>query len=113
MRKFLTIVLITTVIASVGCLFGTGYTDAKSGLYPETAIIVELDRAENLVTVADVAGNIWEFYGCEDYYEGNLVRMLMYDGGTPNTIYDDEIVIVWYAGTLEQFADAYAEYWRW
>lgn len=111
MRKFLTIVFITTVIAAVGCLFGSwyhaGYTDAKSGLYPATAIIVKLDYADDLVTVSDVAGTLWQFYGCEDYPEGDLVRMLMYDNGTPETIYDDEIVIVWYAGTLEQFADAW------
>lgn len=120
MRKFLTIILITAVIAGgtyIGSLaydelwgwYDAGYDDgiraAESGYYPETCIIVELDYAEDTVTVEDVAGNLWQFYGTEDFCIGDLVRMLMYNNGTPHSIYDDQIVLAWYAGTLQQFAE--------
>lgn len=108
MRKNLAIIVVVLLVfAVVGIAYHDGIQECRRGLYPETAIIVGMDYDADLVTVCDVAGNLWQFYGCEDYYEGDLVRMLMYDGGTPNTIYDDEIVLVWYAGTLEQFADAW------
>ena len=86
-------------LGSVLCLFAWIWDKAQ------TAIIVGLDYDADLVTVCAVGGNVWQFYGCEDYAPGDLVRMLMWDAETPNSIYDDEIVTVWYAGTLEQFAE--------
>ena len=96
MRKILALILVPLMVWFIA---------ETHVLYPEVGIIVELDYAEDLVTVEDVAGNIWQFYGCEDYNEGDLVRMLMYNNGTPHSIYDDEIVLAWYAGTLQQFAE--------
>ena len=103
MRKFL-ILLLACIMGYAGNLVVDEPCgrNAEGAVYPAACIIVELDYQNDLVTVSDVAGTLWQFYGCEDYSEGDLVRMLMYDNGT-ETIYDDEIVIVWYAGTLEQF----------
>ena len=104
MRENLAIIVaIMLVFAVVGIAYHAGMQEGGRGLYPDTCIIVEMDYAEDLVTVSDVCGILWRFYGCEDYTEGDLVRVLMYDNGTPRNIYDDQIVIVWYAGTLEQF----------
>ena len=104
MRENLAIIVAVLLVFMVaGIAYHAGMQDGKRGLYPETAIVVGLDYDADLVTVCDVGGNVWQFYGCEDYAPGDLVRMLMWDAGTPNSIYDDEIVTVWYAGTLEQF----------
>ena len=66
-------------------------------LYPMTGIVVEVNYDEDIVAVEDFNGNIWEFYGCEDWAEGDIASMLMYDNGT-EIIYDDEIVSVRYCG---------------
>lgn len=100
MRKILALALIPLML---WCIAETHV------LYPEVGIIVEMDYAEDLVTVEDVAGNLWQFYGTEDFCIGDLVRMLMYDNGTPHSIYDDVIVTVWYAGTLQQFTEILEE----
>lgn len=96
MRKILALVLIPLMLWFIA---------ETHVLYPEVGIIVELDYAEDLVTVEDVAGNLWQFYGTEDFCIGDLVRVLMYNAGTPHSIYDDQILIAWYAGTLQQFQE--------
>ena len=97
------IVAVLLLFMMVGIAHHAGIQDGKRGMYPDTAIIVALHRDADLVTVCDVGGIVRQFRGCEDYNVGDLVRMLMWDAGTPNSVYDDEIALAWYAGTLEQF----------
>ena len=65
--------------------------------YPLTAEVVSLEYENDLVVVEDFNGNLWEFEGCEDWMEGDVVAMIMSDEGT-KTIYDDEILQVRYCG---------------
>ena len=97
------IIAVLLVFAVVGIAYHAGIQDGRRGMYPDTAIIVGLHRDADLVTVCDVGGIVRQFFGCEDYSVGDLVRMLMWDAGTPHNCLDDEIVLAWYAGTLEQF----------
>ena len=66
-------------------------------LYPMTGIVVEVNYDEDIVSVEDFNGNIWEFYGCEDWMEGDVCALLMNDCGTAE-VTDDEIVSVRYCG---------------
>ena len=66
---------------------------ATSHLYPMSGIITAIDREADTVAVTTNDGNIWEFYGAEDWCEGDLCAMMMNDCGTP-VITDDEIVSV-------------------
>lgn len=58
--------------------------------YALTAQVVELDFDSDVVTCVDCNGNLWEFYGCEDWQIGDCVALLMNDNGTEK-IFDDKI----------------------
>ena len=68
--------------------------------YALTTKVVELDHENDVVVCEDFNGNLWEFYGCEDWQINDVASLLMNDNGTP-TIYDDEIVSARYNGTFE------------
>ena len=77
-------------------------TNSEVNLYPTTTVVYKLDRENDLVTVKDANGNLWQFEGCEDWEINDICSMLMNDYGT-TSIYDDEIVMVRYSGTTEGF----------
>lgn len=43
------------------------------------------------VVVTDCNGDVWAFYG-GGYYDGQTVKMLIYNNTTPRNIYDDIII---------------------
>lgn len=73
-------------------------------IYPACAVVVSLDYTADVVTVEDVTGHTWQFYGVEDWCPGDVAALLMYDYGTA-TILDDEIMTAHYAGTVDMFDD--------
>lgn len=68
----------------------------ENSFYPMTAKIIEIDRAEDIVTVEDSTGNVWEFYGVEDFEKDDCVSMIM-DSKNTESIFDDEIINVKYS----------------
>lgn len=90
------------VIVFLGMIFFSMPAKAESSFYPRAAIIIEIIEDEDIVVCQDAAGVIWEFYGIEDFDIGDIVAMLLWDKGTPESIYDDEIIDVVYAGTPAQ-----------
>ena len=64
-------------------------------LYAKTAIVTEIDRKNDLVTVCDGVGYEWQFYGCEDWMVGDYCSMVMYDNNTA-LIFDDIIIDIKY-----------------
>lgn len=75
---------------------------SKEKEYPLTAVVVELDAENDIVVCEDYAGNTWEFFGIEDWIEGDIASMIMNDKGTPE-IKDDEIISVRYGGWIGSF----------
>lgn len=71
-------------------------TEQVNNYYALTAQVVEIDRTQDIVTVEDSVGNLWEFYDAEDWKIGDCASMVMDDMGT-DRIYDDEIVSAQYA----------------
>lgn len=63
----------------------------KGAMYAMTAKVVEVNEAADLVTVVDSTGNLWAFYGCEDWQVNDCASLVMYDAGT-QSIYDDEVI---------------------
>ena len=59
--------------------------------YANLTTVVELDRDADVVTCEDYNGNLWEFYGVEDWEIGDLCNLVMFDCGTAE-ITDDVIV---------------------
>ena len=85
------------LVSALLYLITSGQLKANGRLYPETAIVREVDYKADEVTVECFNGNLFVFKGTEDWAEGDICSMLMYDNGTP-IVYDDEILSVKYSG---------------
>jgi len=66
--------------------------------YPETGVVVEIH--DDIVVVETSTGNLFEFYGSEDWFVGDIVSMIMDSCGTAN-VKDDVIITVKYSGVWE------------
>lgn len=74
---------------------------ANAEIYPKTAKVIEVNEAEDLVTIETCTGITYTFEGCEDWAEGDGVSLIMEDNGT-ESILDDSILMAEYTGwTLE------------
>ena len=88
---------------------GTGYyIEYVDHLYPETGIITEIEYYDDytcIFTVTVANGNQFEFYDTlnSDWYLNDIVSMLMDSKGT-EIVYDDEIVLCKYSGTIDYLA---------
>ena len=58
--------------------------------YALTTCVVNIDRENDIVTCEDSNGNLWEFYGVEDWEIGDCASLLMNSRGTEK-IQDDTI----------------------
>ena len=66
-------------------------------LHQRAAVVVEIDRRADVVTVQDCVGYLWEFIGCDEWERGDGCNVLLYDAAnTPDDIRDDEIISVHY-----------------
>lgn len=63
--------------------------------YALTTKVVDLDLENDLVTCEDCNGNLWQFFGVEDWEIEDGASLLMNDSGTPE-IWDDVIENVRY-----------------
>ena len=70
--------------------------------YVLVGMVVDLDFENNLVTVEDCTGELWQFEGIEDWWYGDFAGMIMDDNGT-KIIYDDIILQVAYCGNINQW----------
>ena len=76
---------------------------AAGTIYSAVATVTVVDCDLDKVYFADTKGNIWVEYGAEDWEEGDLAALTMFDNGTPDCIYDDVIVGARYNGSLYDF----------
>ena len=97
MKKIIACVVIITVLAAASCTACANY----NGLYPKFSVVVNVDYNNDIVTVKDFNGFLWEFFGCEDWIENDICSLLMFDNNTSDTIFDDIIVDVRYDGWVE------------
>lgn len=100
------IALFFTLCAALAAVPMEKPAENPADCYPLAAVVVECDDRNDLVTVEDAAGNLWQFYGVEDWHPGDIAAMIM-DGKNTPIIYDDEIVpnTIRYAGWPELFAE--------
>jgi len=73
-------------------------TYAASNLYAKVGQVVGLDVWADLVRFVDSRGMEWEFYGVEDWAEGDLLCAIFYDGRTLDP-YDDQVIVATYAAS--------------
>lgn len=94
--KQVAITLIIFVLVSMlfcGCAF-----DSPHESYAKSTIVININYDDDLVTVQDFSGNTWQFFGCEDWAEGDICALIMDNNGTSDTIYDDFITNTNYCG---------------
>lgn len=87
---------VATILALMATLNGTPVKEHNT--YVRTMEVTQLDYTQDIVTCTDAVGYVWEFYGCEDYAEGDLVACKMDTMGTEDTILDDAIIDTYYTG---------------
>lgn len=87
---------IATLLALMVTLNGTPVE--QHSIYVRTMEVVQLDYTQDVVTCVDCVDYEWQFYGCEDYNEHDLVSCIMDTMGTEDTILDDAIFDVEYTG---------------
>lgn len=68
--------------------------------YPLTTVVTEIDYKNDLVSVTDTNGFVWQFFGTEDWEEKDICSMIVDDNGT-KTILDDVIIKVKYDGRTQ------------
>lgn len=79
------------IIHSSGC--AEQNKKVESEYYPLTAFVTEINANENLISVTDNNGQVWQFDDSSDWRNGDICSMIMNDNGTEN-IFDDEVVAV-------------------
>lgn len=92
------------LVAAAGCIIhfsGCAEQNKKveSKCYPLVAFVTEINTNENLISVTDSSGQIWQFSDSSNWRNGDVCSMIMNDNGTEN-IFDDEIVVVRNEGRL-------------
>ena len=77
------------IIFILATMILTSCSSGKSTLYPETGKVVSISG--DAVTVETSTGNLFEFYGSEDWFIGDCVSMVMDSCGTQRVT--DDIII--------------------
>lgn len=67
-----------------------------STLYPTAAVVTDI--TDDVVTVETSTGFLYQYTGGDDDMVGDMVAMIMYNNGTPETILDDIIISHRYTG---------------
>lgn len=98
---------IVTLTIGLGMLFCAAIPTLShareiNSYYPMTALVTEVNGTSDLVTVTNANGLQYQFYGVDDWIEGDVASLIMNDKGT-ELVYDDEIVSARYSGILTMF----------
>ena len=99
-RFMVWIAILSTIFCGVFEI-GTAYSDAaevpdSEHIYGMLGVVVDLNSNEDLVSVSNWNGDIWQFHGVEDWNAGDFVDLVMWDNNTEATIYDDVILSATY-----------------
>lgn len=90
------VILLAAFLACCVWFILCGESAAKPHYYALATVVIDIDATEDAVICEDSTGNIWAFYGVEDWQVGDNANLLMHDNGTKN-IYDDVICGATYA----------------
>lgn len=73
---------------------------ACAEIYPQTFVVDLVNHEQDFMILVDFNGNEWIYNDVEDFDCGDIIAAIMEECGTP-TIYDDEIIMIRYAGYME------------
>lgn len=89
-----------TIITLLIAILTTISANTTEEIYPRTMVVSEINTKSDTVVLTDNTGNVWEFYGVEDWQVGDICSCIMDTNGTEN-ITDDAIIDVRYDGRIE------------
>ena len=98
MKKF---AIVWSVVVALAILMGIAAC-ASAETYPQTFVVDSVNHEQNYMVLIDFNGNEWIWEDVEDFDRGDIVAAIMEERGT-STIYDDEIVMIRYAGYMESW----------
>lgn len=94
------VIIIMTIVAIasfVHYVFSINDTHCTSSIndthYVIEAKVVDINTATDTVQIEDTHGEVWEFFGVNNFQKNDSIIALMDNQGT-STIYDDEILSV-------------------
>lgn len=97
-KTLIKMVVTTCAIILLAFAAFPAFAEHIQGMYPRTTIVTELDYEHDMVIMVDGAGELWSMKGINDWELGDIVSLLMYNNGTPKTIYDDTIALAYFSG---------------
>lgn len=103
MKKMISALVILVVIVCgvcIGANANEGRNFNENHIYSLTTVVEYVDYDHDKVYCKDFNGEVWCFNGCEDWIEGDIASMVMFDNGS-KIIYDDEIISIKYCGWFE------------
>lgn len=105
MKKMISVLVILAAMVCGMCIGSSanaseGRNFNENHIYSLTTVVECVDYDHNRVYCKDFNGEVWCFNGCEDWIEGDIASMVMFDNGS-KIIYDDEIISVKYCGWFE------------
>ena len=91
--------VVALIIGIIITIIGRANLEEKTeaNQYPLTTIVTEINEEKDSVSITDNNGFVWQFYGVEDWEEGDICSVIMNDNGT-ETIFDDIIITTRYGG---------------
>jgi hypothetical protein len=99
-KTFYTIINICAVIALIMIAIVTASLThhitsctTNDTTYTMQAKVIDVDTVSDTVQIEDSHGEVWEFFGTENFQKGNSVIVLMDDQST-SSVYDDTILSV-------------------
>ena len=92
------LILLAMVITALLC------QSALADTYPTLFVVTEVDEVSDSMLMVDFNGQLWEWYGIEDTFPGDMIAAIMDDCGT-DEVYDDEIVAIRYCGWLDAWQE--------
>ena len=97
LETILAIVIVLALGGAIVCLVCYGKHDPALGVdlsdgqyYALTTQVIEIDEESDAVVVEDFNGNLWEFYGIEDWQVGDCASLIINSRGTVS-VEDDRI----------------------
>ena len=87
-RALLVLILALAITATAMNIAG-----AQAEEYAMHGYIIELDEEQDIVYFMNEQGEVWSFYGIEDWEVEQVIIIIMDDMNT-ETIYDDEVRLV-------------------
>lgn len=93
--------LVMAVLFGDNAHAGYRIPEIPEGIYSTTTMVTDVDYDADVVTIQTFSGIEYQFEGCEDWYEGDICTVTIWNNNTPNTVYDDEILQTRYSGWID------------